>query len=131
MIDQLALADILASGAFDRSLRRALRSYRARRDRLVNELTGRLPTARISGAAAGLHLVLELPGITEDDVVTNAAEHGINVRGLSSYAVDPTRPARPTAALVLGYGRLPEPAIADAVARLAAAAATSDRAGRR
>jgi GntR family transcriptional regulator/MocR family aminotransferase len=123
MIDQLALADILASGAFDRSLRRALRSYRARRDRLVNELTRRLPTARISGAAAGLHLVLELQGTTEATVVARALERGINVRGLSSYAVDPARPARTTAALVLGYGRLPEPAIADAVARLAATAA--------
>ena len=130
MIDQLALADILASGAFDRSLRRALRSYRARRDRLVDEITRRLPTARISGAAAGLHLVLELPGTTtEDAVVAQALERGINVRGLSSYAVEPTRPIR-TAALVLGYGRLPEPVIADAVAELAAAATSGER-GRR
>jgi GntR family transcriptional regulator/MocR family aminotransferase len=118
MIDQVALANVLTSGAFDRSLRRALRVYRVRRDRLVAELARQLPTGRISGAAAGLHIVLEVPGAAERDVVARAAIRGINVRGLQSYAAHtPTAP--PSAALVLGYGRLPEPAIGDAVAALA------------
>jgi GntR family transcriptional regulator/MocR family aminotransferase len=122
-LDQLALAEILASGAFDRSLRRALRIYRARRDRLADEIGRQLPGARISGAAAGLHVVLELPGVAEADVVERAAARGIDVRGLGSYAVRPGAPTRSEAALVLGYGRLPEPVIADAVAALAAAVA--------
>ncbi len=122
MIDQIALADVLASGAFDRSLRRALRTYRARRDRLVTELTRQLPTGQISGAAAGLHLVLQLPDATEHDIVRRALERGINVRSLQSYAVEPAKAARLRTALVLGYGRLAEPAIPVAVQELAVAA---------
>src|SRR5207253_525447 len=87
VIDQVALAHVLDNGAFDRSLRRALRVYRARRDRLVAELARQLPAARVSGAAAGLHIVAELRGVSERDVVARAALRGINVRGLQSYAV--------------------------------------------
>ncbi len=124
-IEQLALADVLASGHFDRALRRALRIYRARRDRLAAELRRQVPTVRITGAAAGLHLVAHVPDADEDALVAAAAARGASVRGLSSYAVGPNvRPAA-GAALVLGYGRLPEPAIADAVAVLAAALADS------
>jgi DNA-binding transcriptional MocR family regulator len=65
--------------------------------------------------------VVELTGIAEEDVVASAAERGISVRGLGSYAVGRTG-GTPSTALVLGYGRLAEPAIADAVAELAAAA---------
>jgi GntR family transcriptional regulator/MocR family aminotransferase len=120
MIDQLALADVMASGAFDRSLRRALRTYRARRDRLVAELHLHLPDARITGAAAGLHLVVELDDVDEEALTARAADQRINVRGLRSYAVSPPGPAPAPARLALGYGRLPEPAIADAVRALAA-----------
>jgi GntR family transcriptional regulator/MocR family aminotransferase len=126
MIDQLALAHVITGGAFDRSLRRALRSYRARRDRLVVEVRTQLPQARITGAAAGLHLVVELDDVDEAALTARAAAHRINVRGLGSYAVTPpTTPPTP-ARLALGYGRLPEPAIADAVAALAAVVATAD-----
>jgi GntR family transcriptional regulator/MocR family aminotransferase len=130
MIDQLALAEVISSGAFDRSLRRALRTYRARRDRLVAELHVGLPSARISGAAAGLHLVLELDRSDEEQLATRAAAQRINVRGLRSYAVTPSTDATAPARLALGYGRLPEPAIADAVLALAEIVAESGRAGR-
>jgi GntR family transcriptional regulator/MocR family aminotransferase len=129
MIDQIALADVLTRGDFDRSLRRALRVYRRRRDRLAAELARKLPAARITGAAAGLHLVAEIAGVNEDAFVAAAAERGAGVRGLRSYAVAPsTRPCDDTA-VVLGYGRLAEPAIASAVSVLADAA-TAARRGR-
>ena len=86
-IEQLALADVLASGAFDRALRRALRIYRARRDRLAAELRRQVPAVRITGAAAGLHLVAHVPDADEDALVAAAAARGASVRGLSSYAV--------------------------------------------
>jgi GntR family transcriptional regulator/MocR family aminotransferase len=125
VIDQIALADVLTRGDFDRSLRRALRVYRARRDRLAAEIGRQLPTARIAGAAAGLHVVAEIAGVNEDAFVAAAAARGVGLRGLRSYAVAPsTRPPN-DAALVLGYGRLAEPAIAGAVAVLADAAASA------
>ena len=121
-IDQIALADLLTRGDFDRSLRRALRVYRARRDRLATELTRQLPSVEITGAAAGLHLVANLAGIDEDAFVEAAAKRGAAVRGLRSYAASPPTEPSHRAAVVLGYGRLAEPTIAGAVAVLADAA---------
>ena len=122
MLDQLALADLITSGAFDRSLRRALRSYRARRKLLVSELRRQLPQARLTGAAAGLHVVISLPGVAEDALIDAALERGVRVEGVGSFRVVAT-PDNPDAAatLLLGYGRLAEPAIAKAVASLAEA----------
>jgi GntR family transcriptional regulator/MocR family aminotransferase len=123
VIEQLALAELIGCGDFDRALRRALRVYRARRDRLVAELERQLPAGRIAGAAAGLHLVVTVAGVDEAELVAAAAERGAGVRGLRSYAVGTTRAPSDPAALVLGYGRLPEPSIRAAVAALADAAA--------
>jgi GntR family transcriptional regulator/MocR family aminotransferase len=122
VIDQLALADLLTSGAFDRSLRRALRTYRTRRTVLASEIRDQLPHARLTGAAAGLHLVMTLPGLTEAAVVAAALDRGVRVHGLSSFRINdaPDRP-HPTATLILGYGRLAEPAIAPAVTLLSEA----------
>jgi DNA-binding transcriptional MocR family regulator len=47
--------------------------YRRRRDRLVAILRERVPQVRVTGVAAGMHVVLELPpGSDEDDVVGRA-----------------------------------------------------------
>jgi GntR family transcriptional regulator / MocR family aminotransferase len=122
ILDQLALADLITSGAFDRSLRRALRSYRARRNLLVSELRRQLPQAHLSGAAAGLHLVVTLHGVAEHALINAALERGVRVEGVGSFRIaPPPDDSDATATLLLGYGRLAEPAIADAVALLAEA----------
>jgi len=53
-LDQLALADLLTSGAYDRQVARARQVYRRRRDRLVAALTQALDNPRIDGTEAGL-----------------------------------------------------------------------------
>jgi GntR family transcriptional regulator/MocR family aminotransferase len=76
---------------------------------------------RLTGIAAGLHAVAELPGgATEDDVVARAAAHGVAVDGLRRYT--DSGHERPPA-LVVGYGRPPEHAFTTAVGRLCAALA--------
>ena len=122
VLDQVALAHVLTRGDFDRSLRRALRSYRHRRDRLVAELARQLPEARISGAAAGLHVVAIFDDLDETALVEFAEQRRVSLRGLRSYAVEPTAHATSDAAIALGYGRLPEPSITDAVQALTEAA---------
>jgi GntR family transcriptional regulator / MocR family aminotransferase len=122
VLDQLALADLITTGAFDRSLRRALRSYHARRNLLVTELRRQLPQARLTGAAAGLHLVITLPGVAEHALIHAALERGVRIEGVSSFRIAATPDkSDATATLLLGYGRLAEPAIANAVALLAEA----------
>jgi GntR family transcriptional regulator/MocR family aminotransferase len=71
----------------------------------------------VEGVAAGLHLVVGLPeGVDEDACVAAAGARGIALAGIAEHAVEP-RPA----ALLLGYGRIAEPAIARGVAELVAA----------
>ncbi len=117
-IDQLTLAEFIASGAYDRHIRRSRLIYRRRRDRLVVALRRHAPQVRISGIAAGLHALVELPGpIREEDVVADAAARGLSVQGLGAYAHGThTHPP----ALVVGYAKPPEHAFTAALARLAA-----------
>jgi GntR family transcriptional regulator / MocR family aminotransferase len=117
-IDQLALAQFIGSGAYDRHIRRSRVIYRRRRDRLVAALRRHAPRVRISGIAAGLHALVELPGgVREEEVVAHAAERGLYLQGLGDYA----RGAHTHApALVVGYAKPPEHAFTAAVARLAA-----------
>jgi GntR family transcriptional regulator/MocR family aminotransferase len=127
--DQLTLAEFLTSGAYDRQVRRARLAYRRRRDHLVAEVRRHVPQARVTGVAAGLHALLELPaGVAEDDVVARAAaRHDLALEGLQPYraASGPHVSGRPgpgphEPALVIGYATPPEHAFTGAVARLMA-----------
>ncbi|MET9019402.1 PLP-dependent aminotransferase family protein [Actinopolymorpha sp. NPDC004070] len=116
VIDQLALASFVETGGYDRHLRAARHRYRHRRDALVAALGTSLPRCELSGVAAGLHLVLHLrPDTPAATVVARAAARGVRLADLDGYRLHPD-PARP--ALVLGYGNLPDNAVATAVARL-------------
>jgi GntR family transcriptional regulator/MocR family aminotransferase len=122
-VAQRAYGRLLSTGEVDRHLRRTRREYGRRRDRLVAALAARLPDCRVEGVAAGLHLLLRLPeGADEDAAVRALAARRIRIRGLAGYRLTP-RPDAP--ALVVGYGRLPEPAIAPVVDALAAAVAAA------
>src|SRR5205807_10167953 len=59
-LDQLALAHLIASGAYDRHLRQARRRYRGRRDALLAAVKRHLPGAHVTGLAAGLHAIVRL-----------------------------------------------------------------------
>jgi GntR family transcriptional regulator/MocR family aminotransferase len=73
ILEQLAFADFLATGGYDRHLRRARRAQRLRRDATVAALHRYLPEAAVSGVAAGLHLVAELPPGTDDVAIADRA----------------------------------------------------------
>ncbi|WP_344404592.1 PLP-dependent aminotransferase family protein, partial [Dactylosporangium fulvum] len=76
-LQQLAFAEFLAGGGYDRHLRRARRRHRERRDAAVDALRRHLPTARIGGIAAGLHLVVEPPPGVDDRAVAERAATSI------------------------------------------------------
>ena len=119
VLDQLTLAALIESGEYDRHVRRCRLMYRQRRDRLVATLGERAPHVRVTGLAAGMHAVVELPSdVDEADVVTRAARRGLALQGLGDFG---DRPAggRPSA-LVVGYGTPPAHAFTTALARLAA-----------
>jgi GntR family transcriptional regulator / MocR family aminotransferase len=120
-LDQLALAGLIGSGGYDRQIRQARLTYRRRRDRLISALASSVPSVGLTGIAAGLHAVAELPpGQTEQDVVDRATAHGVAVDGLGDYTADGHERAP---ALVIGYGRPAEHAFSTAIGRLCAALA--------
>ncbi len=100
--DQLAFAEFLGSGAYDRHVRAMRLRYRRRRDQLVAAVAAHAPETRVSGIAAGLHAVLALPPGTEQDVLRAAAWNGLAVRGVNQFR-RPTVPAT-LDGLVVGYG---------------------------
>jgi GntR family transcriptional regulator/MocR family aminotransferase len=116
VLEQLTLAAFLARGELDRHLRHTRPVYRRRRDALLRGL----PDLPASGAAAGLHVLVRLPdGADEAAVAAAAAAHGVAVEPLGPHDLTGTRPP----ALILGYSRLPEPALVEAAKRLRAAIA--------
>ena len=84
-LDQLTLGEFIASGAYDRHVRSMRLRYRRRRDQLVAALAKRAPGIRVTGMAAGLQAVLELPRGTERSVVQAAAEQGLAVSGMAEF----------------------------------------------
>ncbi|MDX6677780.1 MAG: GntR family transcriptional regulator / MocR family aminotransferase [Solirubrobacteraceae bacterium] len=117
LFDQLALADLLASGELDRHLRRTRRRYRDRRDALVAAVQAELPGASVEGIAAGLHALVRLPARADEAAtVAAAAARGIALEGLATFRRSDT-PAPP--ALVIGYGNLSERAITRGIGELA------------
>ena len=113
VLEQLTLAEFIESGGYDRHVRRMRLHYRERRDRLVAELAERVPGARVSGIAAGLHMLVGLPpeAGTLDAVITRAHARGLALGGLPTFGAPPGAPP----ALVIGYGTPPEHAFKGAV----------------
>ena len=127
VVAQHVLAHLIATGAYDRHLRRQRVAYAMRRGALVEALAEVLPDWRVRGAAAGLHLWLEPPGaFDEGAVVTAARRRDVLVLGMSAM-----RRHSAHAGLVLGFARLrPKhaPEVASRLADAVAAAAKGDTA---
>jgi GntR family transcriptional regulator/MocR family aminotransferase len=128
-LDQALFARFLERGDYDRQLRRCQRAYRERRDALTTALDEHFPGSRVSGIAAGLHVIATLPERygPEERFLTRVTAAGVAVRPLSAYAHP--RPGREEAdgpkrtRLVLGYAHVPPARIHEGI-RLMAEAAT-------
>ena len=119
--EQYTLARFLEGGHFERHIARMRVEYRDRKAALtacVKELG--LP-ARLSGADAGLHMLLTLEnGMGEAELVERAAAEGVAVYPLSaSWLTPPPEELPPT--LIMGYARLEAEDIRQAFRRLGAA----------
>ncbi|MEO8881012.1 MAG: PLP-dependent aminotransferase family protein [Gemmatimonadaceae bacterium] len=115
-IEQHVLATLFARGEIDRYLRRMRLRYRARRDALLDALAAEMPEATVRGIAAGLHATVELSA--DDDeraILEEARRRGIALEILAQHRLVP-RAANAT--LLLGYARMSEQTIRDAVREL-------------
>lgn len=113
-IAQLTMADFIASGSYDKHVRRMRLSYRRRRDRLVEALAPF--DVGISGLSAGLHLMLTLPEGTEAEVMRRAGEAGIALSGLALLRHPDAGPQTPAVdGIVVSFGTPAEHAFGAAV----------------
>jgi GntR family transcriptional regulator/MocR family aminotransferase len=111
-LDQLAFAELLASGGYDRHLRAVRRLYRQRRDAALASVARHLPGAHVTGVAAGMHLVVTLPSTVDDQALAErATAHGLGVLALSAARVGTGGPS----GLVLGYASCPPDRFASAL----------------
>jgi GntR family transcriptional regulator/MocR family aminotransferase len=111
-LDQLTLAEFIASGHYDRHVRRSRLHYRRRRDRLVELLAVRAPDVKVAGISAGMHVLLDVPGDAED-IVARAGRQGLGLSSLSTYHFNPTPATRQ--AVIVGYGTPPDHAFPGAL----------------
>jgi GntR family transcriptional regulator/MocR family aminotransferase len=119
VLEQLALADFISAGHFDRHLHRTTASNSARRKALsaaIKEEFG--DRASICGASAGLHLLMWLRGRSGgsiSDVYARAQKVGVGV-----YTVDPFYAKAPNrTGILLGFAPLRERDIREGIRRLA------------
>jgi GntR family transcriptional regulator/MocR family aminotransferase len=111
VLEQLTLAEFITSGAFDRHVRARRQSYRRRRDQLVAALARSAPGVRVTGMAAGLQAVLELPPGTEDTVRRAADRQGLLVSGMAEFRHEAlSSPAPAPDALVVNYSAVSDSA---------------------
>ncbi|SFR91118.1 GntR family transcriptional regulator / MocR family aminotransferase [Agromyces sp. CF514] len=131
VLDQVALAQFIASGDLERHLRAARGRFRRRRAALLAAFQRELPELPVTGIAAGMHAMVGLPpGVSARDVRHAASGLEVAVSDLARYrataapGAEAARSGSPDA-LVVGYGNLSDALVDEAVARLAAAIRTA------
>ena len=118
---QEALASFMADGHFLAHIRRTRRIYRSRRDHLAAALTRHLSEVLVAEVPpGGMQLVARLKhGTADRDVVSRLGAAGVEVRALSSLAVERPRDH----GLLLGFAAWRENEIGAAVRIMASALA--------
>lgn len=115
---QAALAALMADGSLARHVRRVLRTYRERRDRLIAALARELGDELVVvPASAGLHVAARFADRRLDDAAVVAAARA---SGVGCSALTPFYLRRPRPGIALGYGVIPRSSIDEGVRRLAA-----------
>jgi GntR family transcriptional regulator/MocR family aminotransferase len=119
LLEQLALANFMQSGLYEKQLRRTVGEVLARRRTMVNELERRLGgRVELGPHEGGMHLVLWFPDTDSsglDSLIAHAAERGVRVQSVGPYYHSPA----PAAGLLLGYAGLTTSQIRVAIGILA------------
>ncbi|PJK21466.1 PLP-dependent aminotransferase family protein [Mycolicibacterium goodii] len=116
-ITALTLADFIATGGYDRHIRRMRNRYRRRRDYLVSALADF--DVGIRGLAAGVNMLLTLPDGAEPEVLRHAGEAGIALQGLAIMRHPLAHPDIPDPdGIIIGFGAPAEHAFRPAVEAL-------------
>ena len=114
-VQQLAMADLIGRGGYDRHIRRMRLVYRRRRA----ELAGRLAMP-LEGVAAGLHALLPVDSAErEQALIARGRRVGVDLHGLHAHGYWREPGGDRPAALILGYATPPPHAWSRALEALA------------
>ncbi|MFG2331524.1 PLP-dependent aminotransferase family protein [Streptomyces sp. NPDC048604] len=119
VLPQLVLARLIAGGDLDRHLRLTRGRYRSRRDAFLTALTARLPSARVQGIAAGLHLLITFPELSGTAADTELADR-VRAAGVLTHPLSWHRGRPGPPGLVVGYAAHPPDRLREAARRIAA-----------
>jgi GntR family transcriptional regulator/MocR family aminotransferase len=115
-LEQLALAEMLVTGAYDRHIRKMRRTYQQRRDSLLAALRVVKPELAVGGVESGLNLLIRVPEPHVERAALSAAQHaGVAIDGLATGGYFENRPAP---GLLIGYAAPPEHAFRAAIEAL-------------
>lgn len=121
-LEQEALADLMASGAYERHVRSIRRKNAERRAVLLQALANNLGSSvTVAGADTGLHVVLWIDGVAADRepaILAAARAAGVGLYPVSPL-YDPAERRPETAGFILGYAGLDADALRQGVAVLA------------
>jgi GntR family transcriptional regulator/MocR family aminotransferase len=114
-LEQETLAEFIATGAYERHLRRSRRVNALRREVLLDSITKHLGNrVEVTGEGSGAHVVLwPRARVSENAVIAAAAAKGVGIYGISRYFLKRT----PRAGFMLGYARMKEEDIREGVKR--------------
>ncbi|AIG03831.1 GntR family transcriptional regulator [Pseudomonas fluorescens] len=118
---QAVMAEFMATGHFQRHVRRMRRAALSRRNVLLAGWPADLPgVSNLPGVAAGLHLTVRVQSLArERELLAQAQAADVEINGLSTYWLPgSSTPPDQRAGLVLGFAAVPETAIGEALARL-------------
>jgi GntR family transcriptional regulator / MocR family aminotransferase len=115
-LEQETLAEFIATGAYERHLRRSRRANAIRRQVLLDSIAEYLGNrVAVTGDGSGAHVVLwPRKPVSEDAVIAAAASKGVGIYGIARYFAR----RRSQAGFMLGYARLKEDDIREGVRRL-------------
>ncbi|MDI1338469.1 PLP-dependent aminotransferase family protein [Polaromonas sp.] len=119
LLPQMALADFISSGQFEKYLRRAGARNAARREALVEALSQHFgDRADIAGGKTGVHLLVwfkDVPPADMDAFIARAAQAGVGLYSIAPYFAEPlTR-----CGLLFGYASLSVSEIRTGIRKLA------------
>ena len=121
--EQYTLAAFMEQGYLERHIARTRSRYQARCKAILRAAreTGLDRIASFSGGESGLHLLMEVHTLASQQELTRlAAQRGVRLYPLEAYYLcEPPQKTPPT--YVMGYGRLSEEELREAVAQLQSA----------
>ena len=116
VIEQMVMAEFLTNGHFERHLNRMRRTYKRNREAAIKVLEKEPRVLNISGADAGIHIVVEFDTKKSDsELKKEFLDSGISISPLSEY-YSGGKPSR--SKFILGFGGLSKDLLTEGIGKI-------------